>query len=186
MERRIIKQENPEDKIKISLDTDVNTLKGNELIEWVDKQLEYRQSFYLSAAYEPTYNELLKLQLQWISVFDNLNRMYVSTENNVKEAKTELEIWLSEKSDKVRNEFNDPSKPASKWLSAGEVNSIVISRWTDAYKTHQANIRFFEEQLKFLSNQLLSWQSYQFIISNISKLQQEEMKAAQKDAEMPD
>jgi len=168
-----------DEPIIIDVSQEVFEKKGQDLISFVEKQIcKMNESLLFDGSRQPSFFELNRALCSFEQVLLSLIVLYEDQRFLAKQAKELFDIWFAEKSITIRDRENLKDLAATKWLSSNEVERKVIVENKKEYSGHRASIILEESKESTLRRLIDGWNSYQFILSNLSKNAQAELGAS--------
>lgn len=141
-----------------------------KLLKFVSQQIEaMNHKILFDGKHEPSFFELDMALSTYEQTMFGLIAIYESAKYDAEIAKAKYDEFYAEKYMETRNSYNTLDTKKSTWLSATEIDATTRTR----YKTELAELK--SESIRkdceksTLERMLKSWESYQFILSQLSK-----------------
>ena len=140
-----------------------------ELIQKVEEITTLMENNLLfSGSRTPTFDELNRAMLGYEPILFKLITIYNKVKMNLSKANDDYDMWFSEKFIEVKEELNRKDNKST-WYSAKELECTVKSRYKDDFLRLRAAVAKAESERSFVQRMISAWESYQFILSQLSK-----------------
>lgn len=104
-----------------------------------------------------------------LKVTNALNMEYQRLKSQYSRIKREFDCWYSEKYIYERNLHNINDLASSKWLSAKELDCLVIVNNAEEYNNRKERLEAMELRVAFIRRLLDSWKSFSYTLNTLSE-----------------
>ena len=142
-----------------------------QYIEWVQQSISVVQR-NLSSIHKPDISiaDLKEILSNRVYASLAISLEYQRYKTQLEQRKREYKVWYSEKYVEVRDEVNPTSLAGSKWISKGEIDAVIISRYADRWSSKQEEIDEIERKVSFLRTIREAWSSIAYDLNNLTKI----------------
>lgn len=143
----------------------------DELLAYVEDQLNKMPKFYNIDPKNIDIAEIEKAMLTWNEVYERLVSLEVTAKMKASKSKENYDIFFNQKYLEITKRENTDEKKASKWLSSTEIERLVKIENTKEYLEYKEKMDIDDAVVAYMRRRLESWQSYNFILANVSKIE---------------
>jgi hypothetical protein len=140
-----------------------------DLVQYISQKVEYMKKFLrLGADTEVNFYELQRALVEYSNIHNSLISMSTITRFEHSKAKEDFTSWYSEKFIEIRNNVNSPDKPASKYMSATEIEYMVRTEFKDEFKKLKDEEITLEHKHHFVKELVKMWEGHNYVLSTLS------------------
>lgn len=143
----------------------------DDLLAYVESQLSKMPKFYVIDPKNIDMKEVKKAMLTWNEIYERLTAIEIDAKMKLTKAKEDYDIFFNQRYTEIAKRENTNDKKASKWLSSTEIERLVKVEYTKDYLFYKEKVDVAETMVAYLRRRLESWQSYNFILANIAKIE---------------
>lgn len=143
---------------------------GDALIAFVEKQvLKMNEKILFDGQREPSIYELDMALSTYEQTMFGLVAMYEQAKYDAQVAKEAFEEFYAEKFMEVRNQYNTIDVKKGQWLSSSEIEYTTKSIFKKELAELKADQLKKDAERSTLERLMKSWESYQFVLTQLSK-----------------
>lgn len=153
---------------------------GEDLIAYVQQAIDLMdKGIFFNGKRMPSQFELTMSLVTYEHIWNSLVMMYEVARTDSEKASEAYNIWLAHRYMDVRDEKNNSSVAASKYLSTTEIGYEVISRFPGERNVLLAEKSKADAQLSTMRHLLDGWKSFRWTLSDLTKISNADERLAQ-------
>lgn len=142
----------------------------DEFINFVSKHLQKMDKKLLfDGEHAPSLAVLNNCLSDHSHVMLALTGLYEQNRWDKTQAQDDFDTWYAEKFIEVRTEVNKDDLAKSKWYTKEEIDYMIKVKYKKEYKAMKDAVNLAESKRSFLQRLVDGWNSYQFILTQLSR-----------------